>query len=111
MIKIVVLQCNFGFPGFIDSTVKYRVARLDDHDSCAPNGYLKIEWGINPCGPVVTESTEDYSAIYPIGSVFPGTASLKYDHVTSDTFTYFISACPFHANQEIRISWTLSDKI
>jgi len=113
MKNAVLINCVFGFFGFQDSKKKYRIARLDDHDTCAPNGFITIEWGLNPCGPEVTESTGDYATSHPVGSVFLTDGNLKLDIVDSDTFSYFISYCPFPDQPDVpvKISWTLSEKL
>jgi hypothetical protein len=113
MITGILIDCSFGFSGFQDPQKKYFVARLDDNDFCGANGFLTVEWGINACGPVVTESTRDYAEAYPLGSVFDPTGVTTLDVVDSDTFSYYLSICPDpnHPEIPIKISWTLSKLI
>ena len=73
--SIILPGCDFGFYAFnpngpqLNSGQKYRTARLDDHDFCAPNGFLTIEYGFDPCGAIVTSATDDYATAYPVGSI------------------------------------------
>jgi len=111
-----IITCeNHYFPGFINPDNKYKTARLDDHDGCHPNGFVTIQWVGYPdyCpNTIVTESTEDYSSIYPIGYSGLNFYDLDlFNIVDSDTYAYFWSTCQEDPPNTIKISITLSDLI
>lgn len=117
--SIILPGCQFGFYAFnangpqTASAQKYRTARLDDHDFCNPNGFLTLEFGLTPCGAVITESTGDYANFNPVGSIYGTEGFLQLQNVDNPTFSWFYSTCPDPKNPTtpIKISWTLSNPI
>jgi len=109
---IVVINCGSkpcppcpGFPGFLNPSNAYKTYTYYDLDNCHPNGIVSATFNNNGI-PIVTQSTEDYATIVPVGSQWYGFGS--WQHIDSDTYSWFLSTPDCGS---IRIYSILSNKL
>jgi hypothetical protein len=96
--------CQY-FPGFLNPNNHYKTYTFYDLDNCIPNGIVSATFN-NECKPIVTQSTQDYATIIPVGSEWYGYGS--FEHIDSDTYTWFQAE---QSCGDFRIYSILSNKV